>query len=168
MVMMSCTKNESPIRIIRDSREQQPLTFSEYNVVISPDKLDAGDYTMAAFDMAGDDYSVIIERKKDCRELATNLVTDEGWRRFLAEAEILAKYKIRQIIVCGPNNFDFLISRKYLNTNISFIYSKIAYLKVCYGVDVLFLNTREEAENYIYRLFRRIMRECERQDEYAG
>lgn len=159
--MTTNLKQTNPtIRIIRDSREQQPLTFVNYeDVVISPDKLDAGDYSLAAFDMPGDDYSVIIERKKDCRELASNLTTDEGWRRFQAEAEILSKYKIKQIIVCGPNNFEFLISRGYLQSNLSFIYSRLAAMKVCYGVDVLFLNNRDEAENYIYRLFRRIIRE---------
>ena len=155
----SSTKNETPIRVILDSREQQPLLFKDYPVISSPDKLDAGDYTIAGHDMPGDDLSVIIERKKDCRELATNLITDEGWRRFVAEADILAKYKVRQIVVCSNNNFDHLVSRGYIRSNTSFIYSRMAALKIFFGIDVIFFPSREEAENYIYRLFRRIVRE---------
>lgn len=161
--MKSDTQRSDPkIKIIRDTREQQPLTFADYDVEISIDTMEAGDYTLAAHDMAGDDLSVIIERKKDCRELASNIVTDDGWRRFQAEMEILSRYKIRQIVVCGPNNFEYLISRGYLRTNISFVYSRLAAIRVLYGVDVLFVPNRDEAENYIYRLFRRIISETSR------
>lgn len=149
------------MRIIRDSKEQQPWEFRDYifndrSVVVGKDSLKAGDYTIAGYDMPGDDYSVIIERKKDCRELCGNLC--KGWDRFVSEAELLVKYNYRMIVVCGPENFDYLYTRGFTQLSPNFIQSRLAYLHMKYGIVTSYFSNREMAENYVFRLFSQIIR----------
>ena len=143
---------QQKLKIIVDTREQQPLTFAQFeHVETGRDTLGAGDYTIVGQDMPGDDFSVIVERKKDAKELAHNL--GKGWDRFLREAEILATYKVRQIVVCGPDNFHYLYDRGMTKMHPSFCYKRLTTLLVDYNISTIFLPTRELAENYIFRLF---------------
>ena len=149
--------SESKLHIIRDTRDQNPLIFSEYDYIeVGVDKLDAGDYTIRCHDMPGDDYSVMIERKADCQELVTNLC--KNWDRFLAEAELLSKYKVAQIVVCGPDNFEYLYTRGFTKLHPNFVYKQLTHLLCTYGISTTFLPDRASAESYIVRLFNNIRR----------
>lgn len=106
-------------------------------------------------DQPNDDHSIIIERKKNCSELVTNL--GAKWDNFVAEAEQLAQYKHRQIVVCGPNNFEYLIDRHFTKLSLNFIYKRLAILALDFGVPTFFCPDRPHAENYIYRLFKEVM-----------
>lgn len=144
------------IKIICDTREQEPLKFHEYDVSICRDKLDAGDYTIRCHDRPKDDNSIIIERKKNCQELVNNLVA--AWDTFKAELEILAQYRFKAIIVCGPNNFPYIYNRGFTKISPSFAYSRLAEVYMEYGVTTIFADNRDEAENMMYRMFVRAMR----------
>jgi ERCC4-type nuclease len=159
------------IKIICDTREQKPLfvdandlelgrsfipsEFWTSKVELSRDKLDAGDYSLVAHDLPGDDYSVIFERKKDCTELASNLVTN--WDRFLAEMSLLKNYKHKQIIVCKPENFHWLHEQGYIQFSPNLVYKRLALLHWEFGISTTFLGSRLAAENYIYYYMRDIM-----------
>jgi ERCC4-type nuclease len=146
---------EPPLKILIDTRENDPLPFSAYdNVVTSFDTLEGGDYTLVGHDRRGDDYSVIIERKKNCAELVRNLGAE--WDRFRAQLEITNKYAYRQIIVCSPDNFEYLYSAGFTKLHPNFVYKRLADILVDYGVGVTFLYSRQCAENYIYRLFSKL------------
>lgn len=149
-------QNDKKIKIIYDTREQDPLRFHEYEVDICRDKLDAGDYTLSGHDRPRDDHSIIIERKKNCQELVSNLVMN--WDRFKAELEILSQYKHKAIVVCGPNNFPHIYSRGYTKVSPSFAYSRIADILMDYGIPTIFADTRDEASNLIYRMFIKAIR----------
>jgi ERCC4-type nuclease len=148
------------IKIIVDTREKEPLRFSNYECCIGIDTLDAGDYSICGFDRPNDDESIIIERKKDCKELVSNLV--QKWNVFSRELEIISKYKHKYIVVCGPNNFPFLYSRGFTQVHPSFVYSKIAEIMMNYQIPVIFASSREDAENIIYRLFKQVIKNDEK------
>lgn len=152
---MKENKNEILIPILQDTREQDPLLFNDYSVKIFQDTLPCGDYSLVGHDQPNDDYSIIIERKKNCSEFITNLGT--SWDRFINEAEKLRTYKYRQIVVCGPNNFEFLIERGFTKLSLNFIYKRLATLSLDYGIPVIFCPDRPHSENYIFRLFKEIM-----------
>ena len=148
-------QTKKKIKIISDTAEKKPWEFKNYDIIeVSKDSLYAGDYTMAGHDISHHDNSVIIERKKNCLELVTNIGSE--WARFEREAEELQKFKFKQIVVCGPNNFDYLVKKGITKLNINFIYRQISLLYVKYGISTIFFNTHEEAENYVFRLFYQI------------
>ena len=144
------------MKIIIDTREQVPLTFAKFeDVKTCRDKLEAGDYSISAYDMPGDDASVIIERKKDTSELVVNMVAN--WERFTKELEILSKYKYKQILVCAPDNIEYLYDRRLTLVHPNYFYSKLAKVYLDYGVSTMFFENRNGVEQYIYRLFNRIV-----------
>lgn len=148
-------KNPTILRIIRDTREQQPLLWEGYDgVQVGRDTLSAGDYSLAGNDLPGDDFSIIVERKQDCQELCKNL--GSKWDNFIAEAEKLQKYYFRQIVVCGPDNFEHLYMQGLTKLHPGFIYRQLSILAVDYGIPTVFLANRSAAENYIFRLFNRV------------
>lgn len=143
------------IKILYDTREQNPLTWKNelkpYEVTLARETFECGDYTIVGHDMPGDDNSVIIERKKNSLELVGNLGTN--WDRFCNELELMSKYKYKQIVVCGPDNFSFLYSRGYTKLSPSFVYKQLVHIFIYFNISTIFLNSREEAENYLYRMF---------------
>lgn len=145
--------NEKPkVKLLYDTREQQPLVFCNYDYFIpTRETLVCGDYTIVGHDMPKDDNSIIIERKKDCMELCGNIGTN--WETFQKECEKLARYKYKQIIVCSSNNFEFLTSRSLTKLNLGFIYKQLSYIFIEYGISTIFFENRNDAENYIARLF---------------
>lgn len=143
---------EKSLNLIIDTREQDPLDFTGYPVHASVDKLDAGDYTLVGHDRPKDDFSVIIERKKNCSELLRNI--GANWDTFQLELDLMNEYHCKQIVICGPNNFSYLIQKGLTQLNLNFIYKRLAQIQSIYDVSTLFLGTREDATNYIYRLFK--------------
>lgn len=143
------------LKIISDTREQYPFEFKEYdNIRIYNDTLDFGDYTLVGHEFPHDDESIIIERKAHCKELLNNLGTN--WNRFEREAEELQKYKHKCIIVCGPENFNMLYRQNLTQINPDFAYRQLSILHTKYQLPTLFFENRENAENYVYRMFKRI------------
>lgn len=150
-------KVRPPLRIIYDSQEQQPLLWRGYeNIVIGRDKLNAGDYTISGHDLPGDDYSIIIERKKNCRELLGNLGVK--WDAFQREAERLRGYYFKQIVVCDLPNFEYLYDQGLTKMHPGFVYQRLALLATEYNFTTTFMPTPEAAENYIFRLFCRMQK----------
>jgi ERCC4-type nuclease len=138
-------------RILIDTREQDGFLFDGYEAQCTSEKLDAGDYTIVGHDMANDDNSIIIERKKNCNELIGNVGTN--WERFLREAEQLTKYKTKLIVVTAPCNFEFLYNNQLTRLHPNFVYKQLSYLQINFGISTLFFPTKEVAENYVFRLF---------------
>lgn len=146
-----------------DTKEQQPLNFHSFDFIETcHDHLPAGDYTIVGHDMVTDDHSVIIERKKNVQELVNNIGAE--WDRFISEAEILKQYKHKSIIVCGPNNIDYLYSRGFTKISPGFFYKQLSILQIEYGLPTIFAGDRESAEHYMVRYFNHIVR-LHKQDE---
>lgn len=148
-----------PLKIIVDTREQQPLEFladkRDNEIILGRDKLDCGDYSLYGHDRPKDDHSIIIERKKDCSELAINL--GSKWEQFENELRLLTHYRHRAILVCAPNNFEWLYDKKYTMMKPEFIMKRMSEVHINYGVPIIFLNNREMVETYMIRLFKRVL-----------
>jgi ERCC4-type nuclease len=143
------------LKIIADTREQTPLTFEGYeDALVYRDKLDCGDYSLFSHDMPGDDHSIIVERKKDCLELCTNL--GSAWDRFEKEAALLAEYKHKMILVCAPNNFESLYKMERTKMNPAFVSKQLNTLYLEYGIPTFFFYNHQQAEEFMYRMFRRV------------
>lgn len=148
------------MKIIVDTREQEPLTFSlKEDIQIGRDKLECGDYSIAGYDLPGDDGSIIIERKQNCNELCGNL--GANWERFQKELEKMAEYKHKMILVCGPNNFPYIHGRGYTKLHPNFVYKQLSIIHIKYGIPTIFAGTREDAEEYMYRYFKEVIRYAE-------
>lgn len=143
------------LNIIADSREQKVLDFSPYNdIKIERDKLDAGDYTIREHDLPSSDFSIIIEKKKDTRELITNLASK--WEVFEKEMQKLRGYKIKQIVVGEPESFQYLFDRGFSKVHPNFLYHRLSRIYVDYGVSTIFLPNLNCVASYVYYLFKDI------------
>ncbi len=139
------------MNILIDTREQQPLLFENYSdIKWCRDTLACGDYTVAGHDLPTDDHSVIFERKKNCLELVSNL--GMNWERFQSELKLMTQYKHKQIVVCAPNNFQYIFDKRYTKINPEFAYKRIAHIFTEYHIPIVFMDTRQEAETYMYRV----------------
>lgn len=138
------------MKIIRDTREQQPLKFVGYDCKIVVDKLDAADYSMAGADRPGTE-SILFERKADCSELLRNI--GANWETFEAELKLMALYEVKAIVVCENQCFGRLFDAGLTKLHPNFVYKRLAEIHINYNVPTLFFPTREHAENYIFRSF---------------
>lgn len=149
--------SQNQTKILFDSREQNPFLFKEYDYIRPVrETLEVGDYTLVGHDMPGDDQSVIVERKADTKELLTNI--GQKWERFLNEMKGIREYKNRMILVCGPNNIEFLYRQGLTQVHPNFFYKQLAILQIEYGVPVIFMPDRIHAESYMVRYFNHIIR----------
>lgn len=84
----------TPLRIVRDSREQAPFTFAGLPVEVEVGGLEAGDYSVAGFERR-----VAVERK-ELQDLVGCLSGER--RRFEAELARLRGYDSAAVIVEAP------------------------------------------------------------------
>lgn len=140
------------MEVIVDTREQQPFEFETYSRInCHRDKLEVGDYSVAAFDQPGDDYSIIVERKENCSEFLRNL--GANWKRFEKELAIMSQYRTKIITVCEPKKFEQLYSKGYSQLHPNFAEAQLLKILINYGIPTYFFRSRDDCENFIYRLF---------------
>lgn len=138
------------MKVIVDTREQEPLGFTDYAVSTVVDKLDAGDYSLVGADRPGSE-SIIFERKKNCAELIRNI--GALWETFQKELAVLQQYEVRAILVGEPQVFHALYERGYTKLHPNFVYKRLAEIQVVYGVPTIFFPNRSHVEHYIFRAF---------------
>lgn len=141
------------MKIIRDTREKNPFNFFFYpEIELEVRKLDCGDYLI-------EDKQIIFERKATSGEIYLNLASKKNKDRFFREIEKLKKYKA--YIICEfpesylyefPNNSGIPEERwQYLKANPKYIRKLINEIKDM-GIEVIYCNSRDEAESYIVSL----------------
>lgn len=140
------------MQIIIDNRENDPFTFRGYdNITTSWDTLDCGDYTITAHDRERDDHSIIIERKKNSNELLRNIGAD--WERFKIELVKMQRYTHKMIIVCSPENSQYLYERELTKLSPNFVRKRLAEIYLDFQVPTLFFSDKVSAEDFVFRLF---------------
>jgi len=150
-------QEETKIKVLYDSREQNPFLFNGYDyIVTSKETIPYGDYTLVGHEFPQDDHSVIIERKANTQELVTNI--GQKWEQFVAEMEQVSRFKHKMILVCGPNNIDFLYRQGLTKIHPNYFFKQLAVLDIEYGVSTIFMPNREMAESYLVRYFNHIVR----------
>jgi len=147
------------LRIIQDTREQSPFEWASeqyQNFEIGIDTLEYGDYSLAGYDLPTDEHSIVIERKKDCRELCRNLVAD--WDRFKRELEGLAKYQYPFIIVCENYSYPWLYEQGLTKVHPNLILKRLSTIHLDYRVPILFFDNKRSAERFVFQSFVEVMR----------
>lgn len=154
------------MKIIIDTREQNPLNFPFYNIVRQ--KLDEGDYTaqeLLDYEQSTGQKTVRIERKGSAVELATNLT--RGFSTFEKELQRLFDYE-RKIILCEfdeglihsypygslPKHIIFTKNKKgkyvrRIKVRPQQLLDKIEYIKNIYEVEIVFIGSRDRAQSYV-------------------
>ena len=157
-------KNAISVSVVVDTREKDPWSFDGempsglHIKKVFVDKLDAGDYTIVGYDLDGDDYGVIIERKNSLVEFIGNI--GKGWERFKSELEKLSKYRIAAIIIEDDLKDSFARYKsstgygKYFNVSPNFILKRVSEIKSRYGVSTYFMSNKYFAQRLACNLFK--------------
>lgn len=129
-------------KIIIDTREQQPLFIDgmeDKHCIFARGTLETGDY-------AADGYPtlVIVERKKDGKELYGNIAQKFKRERFYREIERMRAYRVKYIIIqqsyeefLNPANW-YPLSRKRAIVGMAMVESTLIYLHATEGINFIF------------------------------
>jgi ERCC4-type nuclease len=149
-------------KIIIDSRESRPLPFKATENFCGTEikKLNVGDYSIEGYE-----NHIAIERKS-AQDLFQTLGKDH--KRFEAELKRAANYDYFAIMVEAPwtniYNKDFE-NAHYSQMRGDVILQICCTLRVKYGIDVIFVNTRAEAVSMIRMLFKAYLKSLETKPE---
>ena len=142
------------MKILVDTREQQPWDFGIYGCETAAATQKTGDYTVEGYEDL-----IVIERKRSTGELAMNL--GKKSKQFEAEMERMLGFRYRYLICEFPSErfIEFpkgsTIPRKMwpkIPMNGKFMFSRL--MKWCehYGVEAIFCNNKGEAEKEAWRV----------------
>lgn len=147
--------------IIVDTREQEPFQFScadEFVEDIKTSGLKTGDYTIEGLEDV-----LCIERKKDSKELANNVVQ----KRFKNELARMEKYKYKFIVIEQSRHeierypFNLSLSKATkarIKVRGAFILSSLLSYALDYDVHVVFCKDKREAEKVAYDIMKKVAR----------
>ena len=135
-------------KILIDNQEKKGWTFADYNCETEIVNLDTGDYCFA-----GGESVLCIERKASTGELAINIGL--CIKRFTAEFIRMQSFKHKYVICEFPASNFFCFPEKSgiprktwhkIKMNGKYIHKAITDLCNKYDVNLIFCNTKEEAE----------------------
>ena len=146
------------MKILIDTREQKPLSFSCETVRKG---LSVGDY-MAEF--ANGTLSTTVFERKSINDLYGTL--SQQYERFKLEIGKATQLKLRLIIITEGSLRRILSGcSNSQRTPISIVY-QLFTIRLRYGVETVFCNTREEMSQYISHYF--LAEERDHEDKLAG
>lgn len=144
----------SNIKIVVDTREQQPWSFPKNEVEIR--KLDTGDYSIAGYE-----DMFCIERKKSVSEIANNITekrfTDVINRlKFIKYSYLLLEFNLEDILIYPRgSNIPKKIWGK-IRISSGYILKIITELQVIHNIPVIFCGSAHNAEKIAIAIMRRI------------
>jgi len=142
------------MRIIRDSREQAPLTFTGYPVEVAVGALEAGDYSLAGFERR-----VAVERK----ELGDLVGCLSGERaRFEKELARLRGYDAAVVVVESPAG-DLRAGRYRSRLDAGSAWQSVLAFSMRYRIPFVWCRDRADAERTTFDLLRHFHRDRERE-----
>lgn len=138
--------------IIQDSQEKIPFDFSFYNVEVEVKKIPTADYTVQGFEDI-----VLVERKASVDEIAANFTfkKDAWWREMKRMSEAKFKYVICEFPF--QDVLDYPKSSKAshkIKMNGIVISQSINKCIANYGVEFIFCDTKQQAENKTYEILK--------------
>lgn len=133
------------IKIIVDTREQEPLEFKDIEIK----KLEVGDYSIAGYES-----KIAIERKSAIDIFGT---LGKGHKRFKKELERAKDYDYFGIYI--EDSFENIYNKTFKNAHFSsmqgyVIIAILNTLKIKYNIDVVFCNDRHNMKIQINELFK--------------
>ena len=149
----------TPMKIIRDSREQAPLTFTGYPVEVAVGALEAGDYSLAGFERR-----VAVERK----ELGDLVGCLSGERaRFEKELARLRGYDAAAVVVESPAG-DLRAGRYRSHMDPVAAWQSCLALMQRYRIAFVFCRDRADAERTTFDLLRHYHKDRMRELQALG
>ena len=144
--------------IIRDTREKEPWNFSFFPEVkeYRTQGLKTGDYTLWGYESI-----VCVERKRNCAEIAINLVSK--WKTFEKELKRLEPIEHKYIICEFPeSDLDTFpvnsgIPEKHwskLRMSSSFLKMRLYGETAKYNIQLIFSANKSEAEQKVIQIFK--------------
>jgi ERCC4-type nuclease len=133
------------MKIIIDSREQAPLDFKDSKIK----KLNAGDYSIEGYE-----DKIAIERKSAGDIFGT---LGKGHKRFKKELERVKEYDYFGIYI--EDSFENIYNKTFENSHFSKMHGFVIIailntLKIKYGIDVVFCNSRVSMKQQINEVFK--------------
>ena len=144
------------MRIIQDTREQEPWDFAFYGVDTVVRKLDTGDYSVE-----GIEDILCIERKKSTGEIAINLGSKNA--TFVKELERMRSFKAKYLI------FEFSIQTllsfpalsgipksglSKIRMNAGYIVKLLQKYEEQYDIEIIYCNSKEQANEVAYDIMK--------------
>lgn len=143
-----------PIRIVVDTREKEPYSFSSGGVEAARRKLEAGDYSLEGYESR-----VAVERKS-LNDFVSTVIHHRS--RFERELERLAGFEAACIVVEASLD-DVLQGRYFSAAHPSSILGSTLWIIIDYGVPVFFCSDRPLACHFVEGYLRRFQRKMERE-----
>ena len=144
------SETKQPLRIVQDTREQAPFTFSGYPVEVSAGTLEAGDYSLAGFTRR-----IAIERKS-LSDLAGCLGGERD--RFERELARLRGYDFAAVVVESPT--EPLKQGRYIGKlDCRAAWQSVLAFSMRYRMPFIFCRDRADAEATTFDLLRHFHRD---------
>lgn len=137
------------MRIIRDTREQNPYLFRGYPVELSTGTLNAGDYSLPGF------CDVVAVERKELGDLLGCLTHDRA--RFTRELERLRGYQAAALVVEASYNTICAGAYRSRMTPEAAIQSLVSIMEK-YRMPVFFAENRSAGERFAYDFLRHFAR----------
>lgn len=140
--------------IIQDTQEKNPFDFSFYGVEVKVQSLKTGDYTVEGFEDV-----VLIERKASADEIAGNFSRkkDAWWREMERISKVQYKYILCEFPIDHVNDYpkhSMAPKRDIIRTNGMLLSKNLDRCIANYGVEVIFCNNKEAAEDRAFKLLK--------------
>jgi len=143
-----------PVRVIIDTREQLPYSFSD-RVVAVRFPLAAGDYSVEGMEQA-----LAVERKS-LDDFVSSVIRDRP--RFRRELEKLRDYRAACVVVEASLG-DVFAHRYHSGAHPNAVVGAAISIIVDYGVPVFFCSDRQACcrftEGFLLRAYRKVISEC--------
>lgn len=140
--------------IIQDTQEKNPFDFSFYDVEVKVQKIKTGDYTVEGFEDV-----ILIERKASADEIAGNFSKkkEAWWREMKRISEVEYKYIVCEFPlehVLEYPKYSMAPRKDIIKANGMLLSKNIDRCIADYGVQVIFCNSKQEAEDKTYNLLK--------------
>lgn len=144
------------MRIIVDTREQRPLPFRAEGIItqVRHEALDAGDYACEFED--GKRAEVVFERKSLSDLFGT---MTSGYKRFKAEMERAKAAGTELVVVVEASVAQVALGAEHSTVSGESIVTKLFTLRERYGLETVFVRSRDEATYYMMHRWMAIGRE---------
>lgn len=126
----------TPVRLVVDTREQEPWAFDPALVVVERRALAAGDYSVTGFETR-----VAVERKS-LEDLVSTVIRNR--QRFRRELDLLQEYEAACVVV-EANLADVLQGRYRSGASPASVFGAVIAIVVDTGVPVYFCSDRQLA-----------------------
>ena len=151
------------MKIIIDTREQQPWTFRRPLVTT----LKTGDYSVIGFEDV-----ICIERKAKVAEIAANFIQDRFWN----EMERMSSFK-KKVMICEFTEAQIAIypkgsniprwRQRYIRVKPPYLFSCIEKIRNDYGIEVLFFDDKSQANIFAKVWLENAVKELEEKKKNA-